>query len=83
MANYVRNWNGDLEQVNWVYCNHCGCQFVEEVHDGKCPECGTWDNYCTAEEVEQAEQAMDLEQDRLLESQELEDFENWAGGFEY
>lgn len=52
---HVYNWNGDLVEVLWVYCNRCGCQFVEDVYDGKCPECGRVDDYCTEAEVQEAE----------------------------
>ena len=60
--NYVRNWNGDLEEIHWVYCNWCGTQFVEEVYEGKCPVCGSH-SYCTEEEVRQAEDEMFEDED--------------------
>lgn len=60
---HVKNWNGDLVEVQWVFCNHCGTEFVEEVYEGKCPVCGTVDNYCTEAEVRQAEDELFPEED--------------------
>ena len=68
---YVRNWNGDLVEVEWVYCNHCGTEFVEEVFEGKCPVCGSH-SYCTEEEVEQAGDEMFGNEDEPLGDEDLD-----------
>lgn len=74
---HVRNWNGDLVEVQWVYCNACGCQYVEEVHEGKCPECGSH-SYCTDEEVQEAER--DLFGDVMeMNAEAFNDRMEWSG----
>jgi predicted ATP-dependent serine protease len=67
----VRNWNGDLVEVNWVYCNACGTQYVEEVYEGKCPECGSH-SYCTDEEVAEAERELFGDEDMDVLEQAME-----------
>lgn len=68
----VRNWNGDLVEVEWVFCNWCGTEFVEEVYEGKCPVCGTFGNFSTEEEVRQAGDEMFGDEDLDVLEQAME-----------